>query len=54
VRVGLEDAPFGHAWNNATWTRVAASAIENAGGRVARVGEIRRTLAARRASNLRR
>jgi 3-keto-5-aminohexanoate cleavage enzyme len=54
VRVGLEDTPFGHAWNNATWTRVAASTIENAGGRVATVGEIRRTLAARRASNLRR
>lgn len=52
VRVGLEDAPFGHACNNVMWTRMAASAIENAGGRVAKADDIRRTLAARRASNL--
>jgi 3-keto-5-aminohexanoate cleavage enzyme len=41
VRVGLEDAPFGSVWRNQDWTRLAASTIENRGGRVATVAEIR-------------
>ena len=44
VRVGLEDAPFGHVWSNVIWTRTAASSIENSGGRVAPANEIRRAL----------
>jgi 3-keto-5-aminohexanoate cleavage enzyme len=45
VRVGLEDAPFGSVWRNQDWVRLAASAIENHGGRVAIPAEVRRTLA---------
>ncbi len=46
VRVGLEDAPFGSVWRNQDWVRIAASAIENGGGRVASAAEARRSLAA--------
>ena len=49
VRVGLEDAPFASVWRNQDWARIAASAIENRGGRVASATEVRRTLAAPRA-----
>ena len=45
VRVGLEDAPFGTDIPNARWVEQAASAIENAGGRVATASEVRRQLA---------
>ncbi len=45
VRVGLEDAPFGALWRNQDWVRMAASAIENGGGRVASASEARRSLA---------
>ncbi len=46
VRVGLEDAPFASAWRNQDWVRLAASAIENGGGRVATAAAVRRTLTA--------
>jgi uncharacterized protein (DUF849 family) len=45
VRVGLEDAPFGSVWRNQDWVRIAASAIENRGGRVARAAAVRQSLA---------
>lgn len=41
LRVGLEDAPFESVWRNQDWTRLAASAIENRGGRVASAAEVR-------------
>jgi 3-keto-5-aminohexanoate cleavage enzyme len=44
VRVGLEDAPFGSVWRNQDWVRIAASAIENRGGRVATPAEVRHDL----------
>jgi 3-keto-5-aminohexanoate cleavage enzyme len=43
VRVGLEDAPFQSMWRNQDWVRLAASAIENGGGRVATATAIRRS-----------
>ena len=46
VRVGLEDAPFDSLWRNQDWARIAASAIENSGGRVASAAEVRVSLAA--------
>ncbi len=45
VRVGLEDAPLGTGTTNLAWVEQAASAIENAGGRLARATEVRATLA---------
>jgi uncharacterized protein (DUF849 family) len=45
VRVGLEDAPFHSVWRNQDWVRLAASAIENRGGRLASATEARRSLA---------
>jgi 3-keto-5-aminohexanoate cleavage enzyme len=47
VRVGLEDAPFSSVWRNQDWVRLAASAIENRGGRVATAAEVRRDPALR-------
>jgi 3-keto-5-aminohexanoate cleavage enzyme len=44
VRVGLEDAPFGSVWRNQDWVRIAASAIENRGGRVATATDARQSL----------
>jgi uncharacterized protein (DUF849 family) len=44
VRVGLEDAPFGSVWRNQDWVRLAASAIENGGGRIASATVVRRSL----------
>ena len=41
IRVGLEDAPFDSVWRNQDWTRLAANAIENRGGRVATAAEVR-------------
>ncbi len=46
VRVGLEDAPFASVWRNQDWVRLAASAIENAGARVASAAAARQALAA--------
>jgi 3-keto-5-aminohexanoate cleavage enzyme len=45
VRVGLEDAPLGTDITNLEWVEQAASAIENAGGRVATAAEVRHRLA---------
>jgi 3-keto-5-aminohexanoate cleavage enzyme len=46
VRVGLEDAPFASVWRNQDWVRLAASAIENGGARVATAADVRQALAA--------
>jgi 3-keto-5-aminohexanoate cleavage enzyme len=43
VRVGLEDAPFQSVWRNQDWVRLAASAIENGGRRVATAAAVRRS-----------
>lgn len=46
VRVGLEDAPLGEARGNLQLVEMAARAIDEAGGQVARAAEIRRALTA--------
>jgi 3-keto-5-aminohexanoate cleavage enzyme len=45
VRVGLEDAPLGTETTNLIWIEQAASAIENAGGRLATSADVRAALA---------
>lgn len=44
VRVGLEDAPLGTTVSNVRWVESAASAVEAAGGTVARAADIRQAL----------
>jgi 3-keto-5-aminohexanoate cleavage enzyme len=45
VRVGLEDAPFDSVSRNQDWVRVAATGIENSGGRVATAVQVRQSMA---------
>lgn len=46
IRVGLEDAPFGSRRSNPEWVECAAAAVARAGGRPARVEEVRAGLRA--------